>query len=241
MNPVLEKRLFQWECQREIKNLMGRYTRALLHKEEQTIPEQFWSSREDITLGINEGWYCGQKSIGSYYKYFSQVTSTTDAIMKKLFPQISPEAHGIGYLEMKSLSGDLVEVSGDGLSAKGMWNCAGQKVEYTLAGPMTFLTYGTYAVDFVREAEGFRILNMQYLEEICHPQGEKWWQPPAQRPEMDAFAALRSMTPPAPDIPEQLWQRYDPERKMAALPPMPEPYETFSDTFSYGISQEVWL
>lgn len=231
----------RWEAQREIKNLMGRYTRALLHKEEGQIPARFWSRREDVCLGLNEGWYCGQESLNGYYSYFVQVRETTDAIMKGLFPQISPESEGIGYLEMKSLSTDLVEVAGDGQSARGMWNCAGQKVEYTAAGPVTYLTYGTYAVDFVLEEEGFRILHMQYLEEICHPQGEKWWQEERKRPAMTEFAPLEELEPPKPDVPQQLWEKYSSQRKLPKLPSLPEPYETLEDTETYGISREVWL
>lgn len=235
------ERVFRWEAQREVKNLMGRYTRALLHKEEGAVPDRFWSRREDVSLGLNEGWYRGQDSVRGYYGWFEQKTECTDGIMKQLFPQIPAEHRGIGYLEMKSLSSDLVEIAGDGQSARGMWNCAGQKVDYTPAGPVTFLTYGTYFVDFVREDGQFRILNMQYLEEICHPQGQKWWEAPKVLPEMAEFALLKEMTPPEPDIPQQLWERYRTDRPMPELPPAPEPYETLGDTFSYGISQEVWL
>lgn len=231
----------RWEAQREIKNLMGRYTRALLHKEEGSIVSRFWSNREDVCLGVNDGWYCGRGSLQAYYDYFETLTETTDAIMKKLFPQIAPDARGVGYLEMKSLSTDLVEVAGDGESAKGMWNCAGQKVEFTQAGPVTYLTYGTYAVDFVREDGAFRILNMQYLEEIKHPQGEKWWKEETVRPAMPEFAVLKELECPRPNVPQLLWENYDTARILPKLPPLPEPYETFGETFSYGIFQEVWV
>lgn len=231
----------RWEAQRQVKNLMGRYTRALLHKEEGEIVSRFWSRREDVCLGLNAGWYCGRESLRGYYDHYALVTETTDAIMKRLFPQISPESKGIGYLEMKSLSSDLVEVAGDGQSARGMWNCAGQKVAYTAAGPVTYLTYGTYAVDFVLEEDGFRILNMQYLEEICHPQGEKWWQEEIARPAMAEFAPLEGLECPAPDVPQPLWEKYSVTRKQPLLPALPEPYETLEDTDTYGISQEVWL
>lgn len=230
-----------WEDQREIKNLMGRYTRALLHKEEEEILGRFWSRREDISLGLNDGWYLGRDSIGGYYQYFAEKTALTDRLVKARFHGVKEiqEGKGIGYLPMKALSTDLVEVSGDGKTAKGMWGCSGQKTEFTPAGPVTYLTFGTYAVDFVREDGEFKVLHMQYLEEICHPQGEKWWEPEQVRPELPEFAELKESIPPEPDVKMVLWEKFRPGRGLRKLPQLPEPYETYSETFSYGYPGEV--
>ncbi len=231
----------RWAALLAVKNQMGRYTRALLHKEESTILQRFWSRREDICLGLNEGWYLGRESIGRYYDHLEEKTRESDRAMKTLFPGLEPDARGIGYLEMKSLSTDLVEVAGDGESARAMWNCAGQKVEYTAAGPVTFLTYGTFAVDFIREEGEFRIWNLQYLEDISHPQGEKWWEEVRERPSMEAFEALAAMAPPAPDVPQRLYEAYSTGRHMPRLPALPEPYETLGETATYGMDGEVWV
>ncbi len=230
-----------WEDQREIKNLMGRYTRALLHKEEEEIPERFWSSREDISLGVNGGWYLGRKSVGKYYQYFSDKMALTDSLVASRFGGLKElqGAKGIGYLEMKALSTDLVEIAGDGKTAKGMWTCSGQVPEFTASGPVTHLTFGTYAVDFIREDGTFKIWHMQYLEEINHPQGEKWWESVRQRPELPEFQTLKDIQPPKPDVETVLWEKWFPGRGICELPPMPEAYETFEETFSYGFCGEV--
>lgn len=241
MEHTMEALLSQWEAQREIKNLMGRLTRCFLHRTTGEIPDRFWSRREDISLGTNDGWYLGKTSVARYFEHFDKVTACTDRIMKELFPEIPRDQYGIGYLDMQSLSTDLVEVAGDGNSAKGMWGCAGQKVEYTTAGPVTFLTYGTFAVDFVLEDGQFRILHMQHLEEICHRQGEKWWEPETPLPEHPGFSVLKDCQMPEPDVPLPLWEGYHPSRKRPMLPPLPEKYETLTETFSYGPSEEVWL
>lgn len=230
-----------WEDQREIKNLMGRYTRAWLHKEEDRIVSRFWSCREDISLGLNEGWYLGRDSIGKFYGFFAEKTALTDDLVKRRFHGVKEiqDGKGIGYLPMKALSTDLVEVSGDGLTAKGMWGCSGQKTEFTPAGPVTYLTFGTYAVDFIREDGAFKILHMQYLEEICHPQGEKWWEEETSRPALSEFSELAGMTAPEPDKKAPLWEKFRLGRGIRELPRMPEPYETYSKTFSYGFPGEV--
>lgn len=236
-----ERLVTLWEDRQAIRNLMGRYVRALLHKEEEAIPELFWSRREDVALGLNDGWYLGRESLNHYYSHFARVTEATDKIMKGLFPDKTETGRGFGYLELKALSTDLIEVSGDRNTAKAMWNSAGQKAVFTPAGPVTCLTYGTYAADLVRENDSWKLWHLQYLEEISHPQGEKWWEEAKKRPEMAEFAPLSRLAPPDPDIPEVLFAGYDPRRPLPMLPRLPEPYETFAETFTYGPDGEVWL
>lgn len=235
-----EKQMGAWEAQREIKNLMGRYTRALLHKEEGTILETFWSCREDISLGTNRGWYLGRGSIGAYYRAKERAMEASDACVKARFSGV-PEVQngrGLGYLPMYALSSDLVEIASDGESGKGMWAVSGQDTVYTPAGPVTELLFGTFCVDFVRENGRFRILHMQYLEEIRHPQGEKWWERAKERPILPEFAELKNWTP-EPDVQVCLYEKWAPGRKHTVVLPLPEPYDTLSETFSYGYSGEA--
>lgn len=235
-----EKQIERWEAQREIKNLMGRYVRALLHKEEGSILHRFWSHREDISLGRNEGWYLGRDSIENWYRQLEKRMEQTDQCMKKRFGGVQEvqQGRGIGYLPMQALSSDLVELAQDGESARGMWACSGQDTEFTTAGPVTMLTFGTYGVDFVREEDGFRILHMQYLEEIRHPQGEKWWNPPEKRPPMPEFADLAGWAMPEPDVKTTLYTKWEKGRKPRLMLALPEPYDTLTDTISYGYNGE---
>lgn len=236
-----EKQIEQWEAQREIKNLMGRYTRALLHKEEGTILERFWSKREDISLGCNEGWYLGRDSIGAYYKLMEEKMELTDELVKARFhglPEVQA-ARGIGYLPMYALSSDLVEVAEDGASAKGIWSVSGQDTEYDVSGPVTKLLFGTIAGDFVREEGEFRILHLVYFEEIRHPQGEKWWEEPKKRQSLPEFEALKQEKSIEPDVKISLYEKWRPGRGLAQTIPLPEPYDTLEHTFSYGYTGEV--
>ena len=50
-----EQLVQRWEDQRNIKNLMGKYCNIVILNREGEIPERFWSAREDISLGFNEG------------------------------------------------------------------------------------------------------------------------------------------------------------------------------------------
>ena len=41
-----------WEERREIKNLMGRYAVSFLLKREKDMFADFWSGREDVSMGM---------------------------------------------------------------------------------------------------------------------------------------------------------------------------------------------
>ena len=62
-----EQLVQRWEDQRNIKNLMGKYCNIVILNREGEIPERFWSAREDISLGFNEGFYVGQTAVNGYY------------------------------------------------------------------------------------------------------------------------------------------------------------------------------
>ena len=48
------------------------------------------------------------------------------------------------------------------------------------------------------------------------------------------FAAMADFHLPAPTVEKELWTLYTPRRPYMAPPRIPEPYDTFTDTFSYG-------
>lgn len=238
VNLSLEEKLLLWEDRREIKNLMGRVSMALLLKQESDILEQFWSRREDICLGVNKGWYTGREAIASYYAAAVKRMKKSDEIMRGRFSfmkEFGPQEHGFGYLEAKTLSEGIIEVAGDRETAKGLWPCAGQVTDFTSEGPITFWTFGWYAADMVLEDDAWRLWHLSYLEDIKHPMGEKWWQPARQRVPFSEFAPMREVQEAEPNIPAELRAYYSTERPFTPSQPMPVPYEHFGETFSYGI------
>ena len=66
-NMPLEALVTRWEDRREIQNLMGRYTYALLLKQEKDIFDIYWcQNAEAPCLGLNSGYYKGYGAIQSY-------------------------------------------------------------------------------------------------------------------------------------------------------------------------------
>ena len=83
---------------------------------------------------------------------------------------------------------------------------------------------------------------MLYLEDIDAPAGKKWGDLNAieQFPEMPEFAAMKGTALEQPNVAMELRQLYTGSRPFTRLPKVPEPYDTFENTFSYGAeSQEA--
>ena len=63
-----EELLGRWEDVREIRNVMGRLSADYVLKRENSMFESYWSAREDVCLGVNEGWYLGPEAVQGYYE-----------------------------------------------------------------------------------------------------------------------------------------------------------------------------
>ena len=61
-----EEKLGRWEDQREIKNLMGRMSADYTLKKEAGMFENYWSTRPDVCLGINTGYFKGAVNVRRY-------------------------------------------------------------------------------------------------------------------------------------------------------------------------------
>ena len=58
---------------------------------------------------------------------------------------------------------------------------------------------------------------------------------------MENFAAMKGVETAKPNRPMELRTLYTGSRPFTKLPKVPEPYDTFASTFSYGAdSQEAW-
>ena len=230
--------LERWEDSREIRNLMGVYTQKILYKEEGELLA-LWSGREDIALGLNDGWYVGREAVGNYYRSIVEETARATEILAGLFPEhaaaLSPERRfGMGQFDVKPISSDLVEIAEDRQTAQGMWSCQGSDVRMTTAGPLSYWTLDVYAVDFLREDGQWRIWHLLDLRDVDCPCGEKWWEPPAERAPDPLFAAMGDCVRPPFTLVRTNYTPYSPRRRGAALPPLPHPYDTFTADISYG-------
>ena len=73
-------------------------------------------------------------------------------------------------------------------------------------------------------------------EDINAQAGSQWGKPDVPEfPELAEFESLRGLTPPEPGTKVTLHEAYSGSRSATVYPPLPKPYTTFAETFSYGI------
>jgi len=235
-----EELVGRWEDRRDIKNLMGKYVISMLLKKEPTMLEDFWSKKNDICLGVNEGYYQGRTAIKNYYKAIDKYTIATRDLLVKLFPKQTagktPEQlYGIGPFEDRCINNAVIEIATDGNTAKGMWASLGNVTDVTTRGPVSHWVCATYAGDFIRENDKWKIWHLLYLEDVKSPAGHNWSEGKNPYPELPEFTPLAKVAIPEPGVKKILRERYSVNRPFTKLPRIPEPYDTFAETFNYGI------
>ena len=150
--------------------------------------------------------------------------------MREAFPdlQIADDAH-VGRQENQAIGTPLIEVAGDGRTAKGLWSTPVSQTEFDGASgkPAAFWLWIRYAVDFVREPAGWRIWHFHLIPRYRTPFGQSWVEPPTVP--MKAPPGF-----PEPDRPPtEYFDSYEMTLPVKNVPRLPEPYQTFDKTFSY--------
>ena len=231
--------LSRWEDLREIKNLMGRLSHDYVLKAVGSIYATYWSTRQDVCLGINEGWFDGAEAVSAYYVNQDERIVLESRLIQAAFPEelgnkTASEVHGVGMIDYKPVDTPVIEIAADGKTAKGLWTIRGSHSVLTKGGPMAYWEWGWFAVDFVLEDGTWKIWHMQYLQDVCRPCGYPWTGPEKAYRERPEFADVDQWTPLQPNVPCILHERYSAERAPSKAPRMPEPYETFETAFTYG-------
>lgn len=235
-----EQQLDLWLDKREVRNLMGRITAYYAIKQDAKIFDDFWSQREDVCLGVNNGWFKGKSAVAGYYQAIGDRIAAESKMIKDAFPKdlgdkTDEELHGVGMMTYRPMCTQVIEMAQDGQTAKGIWCDRGSHSKLTAGGPVAYWEWGWFAVDFVKEGSDWKIWHMQFLVDICSPSGESWAKPEAAKPAVDMFKGVANLKDAEPNVPCTLREYYHPMRKFAPSPALPKPYKTFAETFSYGI------
>jgi hypothetical protein len=242
-----EELVGRFEDRRDVKNLAGKYVMSLLLKKEPTILEDLWSAREDISLGVNQGYYAGRQALADYYASIDAATKKKAQVLKKVFPEDLGEysdekLYGRGPMEIRSLDNAIIEIADDGATAKGFFYVFGLVTNISERGAVSNWVMGSICFDFIRENDQWKIWHVLYLEDVDTPAGQKWGDPKAidAYPPMPEFADMKGTVLAQPNKPAALRELYSGSRPFTKLPKVPEPYDTFENTFSYGAeSQEA--
>lgn len=244
-----EQLVDRFEDRRDIKNLMGIYSQHLLLNREQEMFDFFWAKNQpDVCLGVNDGWFSGSEAISDYYAKTAAATKTKGELIMKLFPdkfegKTIEDVCGIGPMKIESLNNAVVEIAADGKTAKYFAICIGLVTEVDEHGPVSNWVYSYWCADFIREGDeadaygGWKLWHMMQLKDIDNPTGSKWGVKDAEYPypELDEFKPLKEIEYAKPNVPCVLREKYHGMRPFTKTPPLPVPYDTFADTFSYGM------
>ncbi len=235
-----EEAVSRWEDQREIKNLMGKYANCIVQNREQEIFERFWAADAGVSLMFNDGAYVGQEAVSGYYDACRARNLLVARLLKQSFPhkvagEHDEEIYGVGPFKALPMSCPVIELAQDGRTAKGLWFCQGTYSKVDACGPASNWTWGYYAADFIREEGGWKLWHMQYLNDVDCLCGQSWAEPQKPYPLLPEFAPLRDFSYPPYTVKQNFRTLYTKDRPLTPTPPIPKPYTTFAETFSYGV------
>lgn len=219
----------------EIQNVMSRheyYHTAGLHQEEL---EQIWAQK---TPGVS--WESGDlgrfEGIDAIWKIYVDGKRMLGEMnlkgMRKLFPDIADEEKNrfIGTMNVHMLTTPIIEVAGDGKTAKGVWMSPGH-VTQLLGGKLTACwMWEKYAVDFVKEDRKWKIWHFHVYTDFMTPYERSWIENSLGPRQAPAFPP-DFPKPNRPSVSD--YSQYSPFTVPKNEPRPPEPYETFNETFSY--------
>ncbi len=129
----------------------------------------------------------------------------------------------MGPFKVKPMSCPVIEVAGDGQTAKGLWFCQGAYNDVETSGPVAHWTWGYFAVDFIRTGEGWKIWHMSYTNDVDCICGQSWGKPRQELPALPEFAALGEFHYPPYTVTKTFRPLYAPDRVPPPTPPNPQP------------------
>ncbi len=212
-----------------IANIMGRFTFLNCYKQ---MDRHFaeWSKNEP-TLTVNNGKFVGYEAVKSFLvDYNNAQTRWANEVMRKLHPEelggkSDEEIWAVGSNTVLNFTTPIIEVAFDGKTAKGLWYIYGATTEVYSSGPKAAWNFGKCAVDFIKEDGVWKIWHMIIFTDIECPLGQNWGTAKMYDHE--------GVDIPEPTVKEQNYITFGEDYIFEVKPEMPEPYDTFANTFSY--------
>ncbi len=208
----LEERIERLEAAHQIQNLMSRY--AYLHT----------AGRHDEIVALY-----AQKTPGVRIDLLDWgVYEGTEGIRRLARVYKFLERERIGELHMRTFTTTVIEVAGDGKTAKGLWIAPGLETVPLGGGKgQAFWAWVKFAVDFVKEDGEWKFWHVNVYGIFMTPYEKSWAETtPAPTPSMQQDELK-------PDRPSTHRWAYSPTGKQELVPAPPEPYETFDEKTAY--------
>jgi len=221
---TLEQRVQRLEDVHEIANLMGRY--IYLHEVERDyeFPDTMYAQK---TPGVSFEVASGGVFLGK--EAIRRAVSNIPNVENK------PKTSRKGAMFVHPLTTPVIEVAGDGKTAKGVWMAPGYEGGSPMGDekPMGGFVYTKYGCDFAKENGKWKLWHYHVYRVFMTPWNvpytDEWEKNVREKqPRPAGFEFPRSDLPTTYDHPYSL------ETSRELVPAPPEPYETFRETFTYG-------
>ena len=230
-----------WEDIHEIENMMGRRAFRILLRQDRQVWQECWCRKApEPSLGLSTGYYKGYDALEGYFQAMEKLTAQKAVLVRQKYPKeladkTDHELFGVGSLALNSLTTPVIEVAGDRRTAKGLWYYMDHIVDYTEYGRTARQRWGRLAVDFVREDGRWKLWHVVFADDFDARTGTDWTNPEQSRPMDPDFSSLAQFPFPLPNVPGNPCPPYSETRPITKFPQVPVPYDTFEETFSYGI------
>ncbi|MBP2643714.1 MAG: nuclear transport factor 2 family protein [Firmicutes bacterium] len=220
-----------------IQNVMGTMMYMFEAGKHEDMLENFAEKTPGVTVeianwGVFEGREGARKMIVDAWKQFEKNNAQE---MKKAFPKINNDRAGL--LDLNALACPVIEVAGDGKTAKGLWLAPGLQTQFNpgLNKPEGNWAWLKFAVDFVKENGKWKIWHYHLCPMFRTAYDKSWVDSSIDREQ--ALASGNTPPPPSngpqPDKPTSSYHAYSVTEAPAYDPQPPVPYYTFRETFSY--------
>jgi hypothetical protein len=210
------------------------YHAALMHKEEY---ENIWSkTRDDISWTNNNQRMPNRKAFHKFY--VEDIVNGKKMWLEALHktrPDIAvkPENYAAGILWSHTLTTPVIQIAGDGKTAKGIWMSWGHVTNPTDEGFMSTWAYEKYGMDFVKEDGEWKIWHLHTFVDFYSPVNGSWTNPATNMAaNKDKKEQKEFPKDPMYEYGEY-YTGYSPSTVPVMEPKPPVPYYTFSETFSY--------
>jgi hypothetical protein len=209
----IEERLQRLEDRKDIENLMAKY--AYLHtagRHQETV-ELFAKKTPGVRVELSSrGIYEGQQGVIKAMLKYHQIM----------------EVGQPGGLYVHTQTTPVIEVAGDGKTAKGVWISPGLETRRNPEkGHLTaYWLWGNYGVDFIKEDGKWKFWHFHVYAFLMTPYDKSWTEPRAYSP-MPLPDEMKPDRPPTSSC------MYNTSAEIRYDPAPPEPYETFDEKTAY--------
>jgi len=222
-NEELERIVLKTQAAREVENCMNKYEYLMSHDQFEYVYDNLFAiNMPDVRMELPFGKWVGPDSLRRcVVNYHSRLCLDESGL----------PIPGVMFFNVNAQS--IIEVADDLKTAKGLWVCPGFGALVTPDNKhMAVEGTAKRACDFIcDETDGrWKMWHYRVSGWTSHPYGVSFVDDKSEGQSEGAIVFTEDTKPDGP--PDYYWQ-YSTTRRVNYYPPIPVPYRTFDETFSY--------